>query len=157
VDRILGQWNTERPDLDTSPMAVVGRLSRLSRQIDRELERTFNRHDLDAASFDVLATLRRAGRPYTLSPRDLSASSMVTSSAIAQRLNRLERRALVTRTQDPGDGRGKHVALTPQGLHLINEALPEHLATEHRFLSTLTPGEQEALANLLAKLSAAHG
>ncbi|MBG6180819.1 MarR family winged helix-turn-helix transcriptional regulator [Arthrobacter sp. CAN_A1] len=157
VDLILKQWGAERPDLDASPMGVVGRLSRLSRQIDRELEQTFLSHGLDAASFDVLATLRRSGQPYTLTPRELTASSMVTSSAIAQRLNRLEERRLVARAQDPGDGRGKQVALTAEGLTLIDAALPDHLETERRILSPLSPEERDALAVLLTKLSAARG
>ncbi|MHA7154827.1 MarR family winged helix-turn-helix transcriptional regulator [Arthrobacter sp. TMN-50] len=157
VDRILRQWSAERPDLDASPMGVIGRLSRLSRQIDRDLERTFLSHGLDAASFDVLATLRRSGQPYTLTPRELTVSSMVTSSAIAQRLNRLEERSLVARAKDPGDGRGKQVTLTSAGLKLIDAALPEHLATERRILSALSPDERDTLAGLLIKLSAAHG
>ncbi|MHA7275286.1 MarR family winged helix-turn-helix transcriptional regulator [Arthrobacter sp. Hz1] len=157
VDRILRQWNAERPDLDASPMGVIGRLSRLSRQIDRELGQTFLNHGMDAASFDVLATLRRSGQPYALTPRELTASSMVTSSAIAQRLNRLEERRLITRAKDPGDGRGKQVALTPDGLKLIDAALPEHLATEQRILSALSSDERDALAVLLTKLSAARG
>lgn len=138
-------------------MAVIGRLSRLARQIDRELEQTFSRHGLDAASFDVLATLRRSGAPYTLSPRELSASSMVTSSAIAQRLNRLEERRLISRAKDPGDGRGIRVSLSNSGLALIDGALPDHVDTERRLLAALDDTESTALAGLLKKLSDPHG
>jgi DNA-binding MarR family transcriptional regulator len=155
VTRILEQWAVERPDLDVSPMAVVGRISRTARTTDAVLAGTFARHNLDSASFDVLATLRRSGKPYTLSPRELTETAMVTSAAIAQRLNRLEERQLVTRTRDAKDGRGKQVTLTQAGLDLINRALPDHVETEHALLAALSTKERGQLAKLLAKVERA--
>jgi DNA-binding MarR family transcriptional regulator len=155
VSRILKQWAAERPDLDVSPMAVVGRISRTARKIDAVLAATFAHHNLDSASFDVLATLRRSGQPYALSPRQLTESAMVTSAAIAQRLNRLEERQLVTRTPDAKDGRGKQVTLTPAGLDLVNRALPDHVETEHSLLAGLSKKERSQLAELLAKVEQA--
>ncbi|KPN19400.1 MULTISPECIES: MarR family winged helix-turn-helix transcriptional regulator [Arthrobacter] len=152
VEAVLAQWAAERPDLDVSPMAVLGRLSRTSRRVDAELAGTFAAHNLDAASFDVLATLRRAGSPFTLSPKDLAAQSMVTSAAVAQRLNRLEARGLVSRSRNNDDGRGTLVSLTAAGRKLIDGALPDHVATEHRLLEPLTAVERQTLAELLGKL-----
>ena len=68
VDFVLQQWATERPDLDMASMSVIGRLLRATRKIDTELNRTFSAHGLDRPSFDVLATLRRAGSPHRLTP-----------------------------------------------------------------------------------------
>jgi DNA-binding MarR family transcriptional regulator len=155
VVRILEQWAAERPDLDVSPMAVIGRISRTARKVDLVLAATFARYDLDSASFDVLATLRRSGKPYMLSPRELSEAAMVTSAAIAQRLNRLEERQLVARAQNLNDGRGKQVTLTPAGLDLVNKALPDHVDTEHALLAGLTQKERDQLAELLAKVEQA--
>ncbi|MCC3275321.1 MarR family transcriptional regulator [Arthrobacter sp. zg-Y20] len=152
VGSVLQQWAAERPDLDVSPMAVVGRLSRTARRFDGELAETFAAHGLDAPSFDVLATLRRSGPPYTLSPRELTASSMVTSAAIAQRLNRLEAQGFVRRSPNAADGRGKQVALTDAGRAAVDAALPDHVATEHRLLAPLDEDERKTLAGLLAKL-----
>ena len=152
IEQILAQWTAERPDLDASPMAVIGRISRVSRKVDTRLAATFARHGLDAAAFDVLATLRRSGAPYTLSPSELTASTMVTSAAIAQRLNRLEERGLVSRTKNSSDGRGKKVALTADGLALVERVLPDHLATEESILAGLSPEERKALAELLARI-----
>ena len=152
VDKVLRQWAAERPDLDVSPMAVVGRLSRVARRFDDELAATFARHGLDAASFDVLATLRRSGPPYTLSPKDLTASSMVTSAAVAQRLNRLEDQGLVRRSPSSADRRGKQVTLTDAGRAAVDAALPDHVATEHGLLAALDDDERRALAALLARL-----
>lgn len=149
MDRVLEQWAEQRPDLDVSPMGVIGRLSRLSRLIDLELRRTFGEHGLDAASFDVLATLRRSG---PLTPSALMASSMITSGAVTQRVDRLTERGLVARTQSESDGRSFEVALTEEGHALIDRALPDHVATEHRLLSALSRRERDELATTLRAL-----
>lgn len=157
VDRVLAQWAAERPDLDVSPMAVIGRLTRLSRVVATQLDRTFGTHGLDGPSFDVLATLRRTGPPHRLTPTELMRSAMVTSGAITQRLDRLEARGLVTRTRSAIDARVVHVALTRQGRAVIDKALPDHVATEDRLLAPLTPAQRDTLARTLRKLLEALG
>lgn len=152
LDRVLEQWAAVRPDLDASPMGVIGRISRLARVLDTELTRTFAEHDLDRPSFDVLATLRRNDRPLT--PAELMRSSMITSGAVTQRLDRLAARGLVMRTPSPTDGRVVHVSLTAEGLALIDRALPDHVANEHRILAELTGDDRAALTDLLRRLLA---
>jgi DNA-binding MarR family transcriptional regulator len=152
VDLVLEQWSEQRPDLDASPMGVIGRLSRLSQLFDGELRRNFARHDLDRASFDVLATLRRSNSEHSLTPAGLMRSSMVTSGAISQRLDRLEARGLVTRAPSETDGRGVRVTLTAEGLRLIDAVLPTHVDTESRLLAGLSAAERDQLAGLLRTL-----
>ncbi|MGY4772498.1 MarR family winged helix-turn-helix transcriptional regulator [Kribbella sp. CWNU-51] len=152
VDLVLEQWRERRPDLDASPMGVIGRLSRLSQLFDGELRRNFARHDLDRASFDVLATLRRSNSEHSLTPAGLMRSSMVTSGAISQRLDRLEARGLVTRAPSETDGRGVRVSLTAEGLRLIDAVLPTHVDTESRLLAGLSGAERDQLAGLLRTL-----
>ena len=152
VDLILEQWAEQRPDLDASPMAVLGRLKRLTQLVDNELRRNFARHDLDSASFDVLATLRRSNSEHRLTPAGLMRSSMVTSGAITQRLDRLEARGLVSRKPSETDGRGVEVTLTAEGLRLIDDVLPTHLETEERLLAALPKAEREQLADGLRTL-----
>lgn len=152
VDRILDQWALERPDLDASPMAVLGRISRLSRELDGPLQRVFGRFALDRGEFDVLASLLRAGDPYQLTPRALGESMMVTSGAVTKRVDRLERVALLARKPDPRDRRGVLVQLTPPGLELVNQAVEQHVANEERLLAALTRKDRDQLARLLRKL-----
>ncbi|TDU83490.1 DNA-binding MarR family transcriptional regulator [Kribbella voronezhensis] len=152
VDLVLAQWSERRPDLDASPMAVMGRLKRLATLVDGELRRNFAAHDLDSASFDVLATLRRSNAEHSLTPAGLMRSSMVTSGAITQRLDRLEARGLVTRKPSETDGRGVQVTLTKAGLDLIDAVLPAHLATEDRLLAGLSAEERSQLADSLRTL-----
>ncbi|WP_299168207.1 MarR family winged helix-turn-helix transcriptional regulator [uncultured Arthrobacter sp.] len=151
VDGIVQQWHSERPDLDVAPMHVLGRLSRVAQQVERRLEENFARHGLDSGSFDVLATLRRNGSAYTLSPKDLAGSAMITSSAVAQRLNRLEERGLITRAKSSVDGRGTTVTLTQEGRDIVDATLPTHLAAEEELLAGLSASERRTLADLLKK------
>ena len=155
VDRLLAQWRRERPDLDTSPMAVVGRVSRVARHVDLAQRETFARYELDPPAFDVLATLRRSGEPFALTAGDLMRSAMVTSGAITQRLDRLEARGLVRREPHPGDGRVVLVVLTEAGRELVDRVLPDHLETEERLLAALSPAQRTTLAGLLRTLDRA--
>jgi DNA-binding MarR family transcriptional regulator len=152
VDVILQQWQRERPDLDTSPIGVIGRVSRLSREIERRLEPVYAACGLEPGWYDVLATLRRAGPPYRLRPTDFAASLMLTSSGTTKRLDRLEAAGHIAREPDPTDRRGVLIRLTAKGRGLIDQAAVKHLANERRILSGLTPAEQRQLADLLRKL-----
>ena len=151
VDRIMSQWAAVRPDVDSSPIAVVGRVSRLSRVLDRVLAENFTRHGLENWMYDVLATLRRSGEPYELTAGDLVRQTMVTTGAITNRIDRLEDRGLVER--DRTDDRRKVVVrLTPRGRRLVDEVVGDHMATEREILSPLSRRQQEVLARLLRRL-----
>ncbi|MFD0536210.1 MarR family winged helix-turn-helix transcriptional regulator [Actinomadura luteofluorescens] len=113
VDRIVEQWARARPDLDASPMRVLGRLSRLTRIAERELKALFAEFGLERGEFDVLATLRRADSPGGITAGTLARSSMVTSGAVTNRLDRLVAKGYVTRDLDPANRRTVLVALTP--------------------------------------------
>lgn len=151
VDLILAQWARERPDLDCSPMGVIGRITQLQREVFLAQRTTFARHGLDAPSFDVLAALRRAGAPYQLTPTALMHTALVTSGAITQRLDRLEEKGLITRGRSEADGRAVVVTLTDAGRTALDTALPDHLETERGLLAGLDRQEQEQLAGLLRR------
>jgi DNA-binding MarR family transcriptional regulator len=148
VDRIIGQWNDVRPDVDVAPIAVVGRVSRLSRLVDRRLAESFARHGLENWMYDVLATLRRTGEPYELTAGDLVRQTMVTTGAITNRIDRLEQKGLVERART-SDRRKVLVRLTSRGRGLVDEVVLPHLATEREILAPLTARQQEDLARLL--------
>ena len=149
---IVAQWEAERPDIDASPMHVIGRISRLAADLDPLLAPVFTSRGLGDGEFDVLATLRRSGEPFELSPGDLGASMMVTSGAVTKRVDRLERSGLVTRRVSEVDARARLIRLTAKGRRLVDEAVVDHVANEERLLSGLSEAEREALAGLLRKL-----
>ena len=157
VDQILDQWARERPDLDCSPMGVIGRITQLQREVFLAQRATFSKFGLDAPSFDVLAALRRAGPPYQLTPTALMRTALVTSGAITQRLDRLEEKGLITRERSMDDGRAVVVTLTAAGRAALDAALPDHLETEHRLLDGLPAADREQLAALLRRLLVALG
>jgi DNA-binding MarR family transcriptional regulator len=152
VDRVLEQWRAERPDLDVSPMGVVGRMQRASRLLERGLSDNFARYDLQHWEFDVLATLRRSGPPYQLTAGALSDSSMVTSGAITNRIDRLVTRGLVSRETDPDNRRSVIITLTDSGRTLIDDILFHHVAHEEHLLASLSAEDQRQLAMLLRTL-----
>ena len=157
MDVILEQWARERPDLDCSPMGVIGRISQLQREVFLAQRATFARHGLDAASFDVLAALRRAGEPYQLTPTALMRTALVTSGAITQRLDRREEKRLITRGRSDADGRAVVVTLTDEGRAAVETALPDHLETERGMLAALSEDERAQLAGLLRRWLVALG
>lgn len=153
VDRIVAAWRRERPDLDVSPLQVLSRVSRLSRQLDLARRAAFAEHDLEAWSFDVLSALRRAGHPHQLTPGRLVASTLVTSGTMTNRVDRLVAAGLVERHPDPGDRRGVLVRLTPAGASRVDAAMADLLVRERQLLAGLDAPQQEALADVLRRIS----
>jgi DNA-binding MarR family transcriptional regulator len=151
VDRILEQWARERPDLDVSPAGVIDRMSRVSNRLTEELVAVYATFGLGEGEFDILATLRRSGAPYALSPGELAAATMVTSGAISKRVDRCERQGWVARSVDNRDGRGRLISLTVQGRALIDEAFTAHMANEHRLVGLLSEHDRTLLAAALRR------
>jgi DNA-binding MarR family transcriptional regulator len=154
VDRLVAAWARERPDLDVRPLEVLSRVTRLARHLDRARRTAFAAHGLEVWEFDVLAALRRAGRPYVLSPGALLAQTMVTSGTMTNRVDRLESRGLVQRMPDPADRRGVRVRLTPRGKDRVDAALSDLLDRERSLLSGLPSDRQQDLSGLLRALVA---
>ena len=151
VDHILAQWRKERPDLDVGPMGLLGRLHRLRTHLGREVEAVLLKHGLSSSAFDVLATLRRAGPPYRLSPGDLLAMTMVSSGTMTNRIDQLEKVGLVERIHNPQDRRSVLISLTERGLAIVEDAVGAHVENQHRLVAHLSEEERAALNGLLKR------
>lgn len=156
VDMIIDAWRAERPDVAPDAMGIVGRISRLSRIMEATMEADYAQFGLSGPDFDVLATLRRGGAPYELTPTQLYRASMLSSGAMTNRLDRLEQKFLIARRPDPEDRRGIRVSLTPRGLSVVDAALVSHVACEERMLIGLTPDDRRSLESLLRALLINH-
>ncbi|MFG2356133.1 MarR family winged helix-turn-helix transcriptional regulator [Streptomyces sp. NPDC048521] len=152
VDAIIDQWARVRPDLDTRAMEVFGRVFRLARAMGDRMEKAYEPYGISRGEFDVLAALRRAGEPHTLSPRQLSATLMLTTGGMTGRLDKLERAGLLRRSPDPHDRRALQVTLTEEGLRVIDEAVGAGLAEQRDALDTLNAEQAGQLADLLREL-----
>lgn len=149
------QWAKERPDLDTGPMILLGRLAETALVVSRDrLNPAFAEFGLQPGEFDVLATLRRSGAPHALTPTDLYEAAMISSGSMTNRIDRLEKAGLVTRQPNPADKRGTLVALTAGGLALIEKAVVAHVANQHAIVAALGENERKQLSSLLEKLLA---
>ncbi|CAH8237573.1 MarR family transcriptional regulator [Vibrio aestuarianus] len=145
IDRVVAQWDKERPDLNTLPMAMIGRLSRLYKHLEMAIADVHKRYGLKLGEFDVLATLRRAGKPFELTPSELIASMMLTSGAMTNRLDKLENKGLITRCHSTADRRSVSVALTASGLQLIDEIIEEHVKAQQKLVKNLSLDEQQMI------------
>jgi DNA-binding MarR family transcriptional regulator len=159
VDQILEQWRRERPDLDASPMGPIGRIKRCAALLQRRLDETFASFGMTGWEFDVLATLRRSGKPHRLAPTALFSALMVTSGTMTHRLQRLEANGLVRRMPDANDARSMLVQLTPAGLKLIDRAVEAHIENERDILASIPsaalPVLDQHLSTLLLALESA--
>jgi DNA-binding MarR family transcriptional regulator len=154
---MVAQWAVERPDLDLSPVEIIGRISRISRRFENQIARSFRAAGLSTWAFYVLAALNRAGPPYQMTPTELYRSLLVSSGLMATRIARLEDAGLVKRIPDPKDGRGVLVSLTPKGRALAGKLLEEHNQREAAMLAPLTRQERAVVASSLRKLLLAAG
>ena len=152
MDSILAQWRRERPDLDTSVMAVCGDLWRAADRVREGVSANLAADDLDLAGHDVLLTLRRQGRGRALSPSELAEDMMISTSAMTNRLDRLQKRGLIERQPDPADRRALRIVLTEAGFALVDRIVVSHVATEERLVSALSAEERAELRRLLAKI-----
>lgn len=151
------QWRREKPNWDLLPMELLGRISEATHVIrSQHIEPLFAHYGLQSGEFDVLATLRRAGRNdaglYALTPSQMYDATMISSGGMTNRLDRLEKAELIERHANPKDRRGTIVALSQKGLALIEEVAEAHLANEARLVSALSPQEQDQLNGLMQKL-----
>jgi DNA-binding MarR family transcriptional regulator len=152
IDRIVDQWRRERPELDTEPLETLGRIFLAGHLADAVLAENLAAHGLETGWFNLLAALRRAGRPYQLNPTALREATMLSSGGMTKRLDRMTEAGLIERRPDPTDRRGTLVRLTRKGRSVFDKALETHIESERRVLASLTKGDRRALNGVLRKL-----
>ncbi len=152
ADIAVAQWRRERPDLDFSAMAPLARFGRLGVIGGRVVDAEFAAHDIDRGEFDVLASLRRGGAPFELTPSRLADVLLVSRAGMTKRVDRLARRGLVERRPQAHDRRSHLIALTDKGRTLVDEVVAQHTVNESRLLAALAPDEVAAFDAVLRKL-----
>ncbi|MDP9834941.1 MULTISPECIES: MarR family winged helix-turn-helix transcriptional regulator [Actinomycetaceae] len=152
VDRIVSSWQKERPDLDSTPMLVFSRITRLARHLDLARRNAFLSHGLEPWEFDVLSSLRRSGSPYALTPGVLMNELLVSSGTMTNRIDRLEAKGLVERSPSPSDRRAVLVSLTVEGRKRVDSALKSLLDDERNLLVGISEEDEQRLSLLLKPL-----
>ncbi len=149
VDFVVAQWAQAMPEVDVSSMAIFGRMVRIHKHLERLRAEALAQYGFKEGEFDVLATLRRAGAPYRLTPTELYRSLLITSGAMTNRLARLESAGMVERIADSQDKRSSHVALTAGGKELIDQAVLTHTEIQELVLAPLNEQQRADFARLL--------
>jgi DNA-binding MarR family transcriptional regulator len=150
ISTIVAQWQRERPDIDPAPMLLFGLIARTQAMTTTFIGETLEKWKLTRPSFDVLAALRRAGPPYSLTPKQLSESLMLSGAGMTSRLDRLESLYLVARLPEPNDRRSLKIQLTDKGVRLIDEMIPDIVAAQWAVASKLGSSETDELVRLLS-------
>lgn len=152
VDIMLKQWLMERPDLDTSALAVTVRVLNLYKTFLKLASDSLAELDLELWEYDVLSALRRQGAPFELAATELAKETALSAGAMTNRIDKLEEKKLVRREPDPTDRRGVIVALTQKGVGVIDEAIRLRLEAADKGMQGLTKKERTTLASLLRKV-----
>jgi DNA-binding MarR family transcriptional regulator len=156
VDRIVGDWRSAEPRLDSSSLEVTGRLLLCASYYERVVIASLEPFGLSIADFDVVNTLRRVGDEHGSKPTEMARSSLITTGAMTSRLDRLERSGLIRRVPDPADRRGVLVRLTTHGSRVARDALHELIAANEVFLKPLSGAQRESIASALRMLLLHH-
>ncbi|EGR2795900.1 transcriptional regulator [Vibrio cidicii] len=152
IDRVVEQWQRERPELDTGPMALMGRMMRICKIMEARIAEVHKKYDLKMGEFDVLATLRRSGHPYILTPSELISSMLLTSGAMTNRLDKLESKGLIEREHSKEDRRSISVKLTENGLSVVDLLIEEHVAAQHHLVEGFEKSQLDELNQLMKGL-----
>lgn len=154
VEVIINQWLREGFNEDELvAMETIGRLKRLETILMRQLNKNYKKiFNLNQWEFDVLATLRRSGKPYRLSPTSLFDSMMVSSGTMTNRLQNLEKKQLIIRVENHDDKRSMLVELSPKGVELIDQVMISHVQLENELLSDMSREELDIVNTLLKKI-----
>jgi DNA-binding MarR family transcriptional regulator len=152
VDGLLAQWAEERPELDVDGLAIAARIIRLQRFLDRRTSAVVSAHGLTIGETNVLAALRRAGAPHTLTPTELYRSLLLSSAAMTHRLDRLEELGYVTRARAEHDRRQIRVSLTLDGLEVVDRVMDDYTAQLTQLLAALDVSRRDELERSLRAL-----
>lgn len=149
---LMGQWQKARPGTDITGMVSTARVIRFRSALGLALERCHLEAGIHSWAFDVLATLRRQPAPYRSTHRELSQLSMVSNSAVTQRIDKLVTEGYVDRIPNPESRREVYVQLTADGFDKIEEILDRHTEICNEFMAPLSAGERAQFNCLLTKL-----
>ena len=153
IDRWLETaWLEGIPNLDLDVEGIVDRINGLSRRFKRSLDETLAEHGLGGQDWHVLGALHRASPPFRRSAGELAKMTELSSGAMTNRLDRLEKAGLVERLPDPNDRRGVLVGLTKAGQEAWRKSTGAVAAREALIAGALTKREKEQLNALLRRL-----
>jgi DNA-binding MarR family transcriptional regulator len=154
IDEIVAGWARERPDLPTRAVPVTSLVWRLARDLRARRDHALRQAGIDQATLDLLANLRRLGRPYEAAPGELAQKCGVTPAAISLRIRRAQESGWVERVTAATDGRRAVVRLTDRGAAAADEYAGRILRHDERLVAGWSERDLAELERLLRLLGA---
>ncbi len=151
VDRLLARWAPQLPNIDLEVEAAVQRIQKLGRYVRKHMDETLGDVGLSWGEWAVLGDLRLGGEPYRASPGTLAEHAGLSSGAMTNRLDQLEKAGFVRRLPDPDDRRGVQVELTKAGHRVWLESVGVQAAKEAHLAAVLSERELVQLNRLLRR------
>ncbi len=127
-------------------------LWKASRAVEAHSSRSIARFEMGTSDFGVLEALLHKG-PLTV--KQIGEKVLLTSGSMTTAVDRLERRGLVARCDDPTDRRAKIIRLTDAGQELISRAFAEHRAAMEQAVEGFSEADRAELMPLLRRLGKA--
>lgn len=125
---------------------VLWKAAKFVEQVDR---RSIADTGLSLSDFQIMEVLLHKG---PLPINTVGEKVLLTSGSMTAAINRLDRKGLVQRVQDPSDGRCYYVHLTKTGRGMIKKAFDRHARNLERMVEVLKPQERDELVRLLKKV-----
>jgi DNA-binding MarR family transcriptional regulator len=125
-------------------------VQRTARALARRFDEALRPIGLTNGQFSLMMSLNRPEPPGIASVATLLAMDRTTLTAA---LKPLERRGLVTVTEDPSDRRGRELSLTPKGKTLLASAVPVWEQTHRDVEAQLKDVDPDRLRSSLRDLS----
>lgn len=151
IDRIRREWTRTCPDIDTSPMEIIGRITHIGAQALAQLDRALAPSGVSRTEFDVLCALARSNRPLRAS--EVTAATMLSGASTTKHVDRLASVGLVERLPFERDGRVVLLQLTDAGRAVVDAEFPQRIGRERQFLDGLDEDERTLLAAMLRRIS----
>lgn len=154
VDDFISLMKENWPSAYQSLYPLFPRIRRIEEHINADKASIMACYGLHSSDFDLLTALRRSNKvaPYELMPTEICEYMLFSSGGLTKVMNRLEKKAFITRVESDHDKRIKMVRLTTEGEQLIEEVVEQFQDLHTTYLDGFKHEDVEQLDFLVRKL-----
>lgn len=142
----------EGTEVERTTLDSFIKFMRASESVTSQLAQALGEYQLTMSQFGTLEVLYHLG---PMCQKAIGAKLLKSGGNITMVVNNLEDRGLVSRKRRESDRRFVTVELTAEGVELIEEVLPNHVARIVDIFGVLSSSEQEQLGELCKRIGLA--